>query len=392
MRKIRILHCPDIVGGNPPSLARAERELGLDSWSISVHPSIFDYHCDEVLLKPSDNGRDYVRAIWRLFWKGLHGYHFIHYNFGSTIFPAHVTSNPNSSRLWKSFGKPLFTFLRMIDLPVFHALGKGIAVTFQGDDARQGDFSLQNFKISIAQFVDTNYYEPKTDAEKRRKIALFDRLADLIYYMNPDLGHILPARAKFLPYAHIDLREWKVIPPIEKQRPLVVHAPSQRGVKGTDVIVQTVECLKRNGVDFDFELVEGFPNTEARKVYERADLLIDQLYAGWYGGVSVEFMALGKPVICYVRESDLKFIPEKMRQELPVINATAETLYDILKHWLHEKAARLEVGERGRAYAEKWHDPLTIAAILKKDYESVLSKKPLYRFRRQVRSSYHVEE
>ena len=66
-------------------------------------------------------------------------------------------------------------------------------------------------------------------------------------------------------------------------------------------------------------------NKEARKRYETADILIDQLLAGWYGGLAVELMALGKPVICYIREDDLKYIPKEMRDELPIINAN--TLY-----------------------------------------------------------------
>lgn len=379
MQKIRVLHCPSMVGGNPQGLARAERELGLRSWSIAIQQTKFAYPCDEILHKPSDSGVDYVRAIWRLFWKGLHGYDFIHYNAGSTIFPMHIPNNPNSSVPWKLLGKPLFALLRMADLPIFHVLGKGVAVTFQGNDARQGDFSLQNFEISIAQFVDQEVYSPKSDAEKRKKIANFDRFVDLIYYLNPDLGHILPSRAKFLPYAHIDLREWKAIPLSHEHRPLIVHAPSRRDVKGTDVVVKIVERLKSEGVEFDFKLVEGLPNNEARKIYEQADLLIDQLFAGWYGGLAAELMALGKPVISYIRESDLGFIPKKMYQELPVINTTPDTLYHVLKQCLNDRTKLIETGLRSRAYMENWHDPRVIAAQLKKDYAEILSKKPVYR-------------
>jgi hypothetical protein len=62
-------------------------------------------------------------------------------------------------------------------------------------------------------------------------------------------------------------------------------------------------------------------NEAARRIYEKADLLVDQLLAGWYGGVAVEFMALGKPVVCYLRESDLRFLPEAMRRQIPIIRA-----------------------------------------------------------------------
>jgi hypothetical protein len=41
------------------------------------------------------------------------------------------------------------------------------------------------------------------------------------------------------------------------------------------------------------------------------------LFAGWYGGLAVELMALGKPVLAYIREEDLSFVDPQMRYELP---------------------------------------------------------------------------
>lgn len=369
---IRVLHCPDIIGGNPSALARAERELGLDSRAVAFRNTVFSYPIDETLLKASDGMAAYASAMVRLFFKAMR-YDFIHYNFGRTIFPTHSMMLPKNGFL-SSIGRPILALLRMIDLPILHALGKGIAVTFQGDDARQGDYSLENFEISIAESVGTDYYTPESDIGKRRNIVAFDRYADLIYYTNPDLAQVLPRRAKFMPYAHVDIRSWNVVPSRNRVRPLVVHAPSHRGVKGTNVVLQTVELLQKEGVDFDLQVVEGLPNHEARKIYEEADLLIDQLYAGWYGGLAVELMALGKPVICYIREADLKFIPKKMREDLPIINATTETLRHVLKEWLTvRKDELLPLGARSRTYVESWHDPLKIAAQLCDDYKSVMA-------------------
>ena len=131
-------------------------------------------------------------------------------------------------------------------------------------------------------------------------------------------------------------------------------------------------------------MVEGLPNNATRKVYEQAVVLIYQLYAGWYGGLTVELMALGRPVISYIRESDLGFIPEKMRQDLPVINATAEILYDVLKRWLNDRMGLIELRKRSRSFVENWHGPLVIAAKLKKDYAEILSNKQFYRLFQKI--------
>ena len=81
-----------------------------------------------------------------------------------------------------------------------------------------------------------------------------------------------------------------------------MHAPSHRGVKGTERVVEAVEQLRGEGIPLELELVEGRPHAEARKAYERADILVDQLLVGWYGAVAVELMALGRPVVCFMDE------------------------------------------------------------------------------------------
>jgi glycosyltransferase involved in cell wall biosynthesis len=111
-------------------------------------------------------------------------------------------------------------------------------------------------------------------------------------------------------------------------------------------------------------------------MYEQADLVIDQLLVGWYGGMAVEAMALGKPVISYIREGDLRFIPPAMSSQLPIIRATPSTLYDVLSEWLTVRRQELSrVGSRSRAYVERWHDPLWIANRLKREYETIVAER-----------------
>jgi hypothetical protein len=111
-----------------------------------------------------------------------------------------------------------------------------------------------------------------------------------------------------------------------------------------------------------------------RQVLEEADLLVDQLLSGWYGGVAVEMMALGKPVICYLRDKDLDFIGESMRADLPIIRATPKTIYEVLKDYLVRRRPELaEIGARSRTFVEKWHDPISIAGLLSEAYRSATS-------------------
>ena len=189
--------------------------------------------------------------------------------------------------------------------------------------------------------------------------------------------HVLPKNSTFIPYSHIFLDDWKPIYTQTEDRLLrICHAPSHRAVKGTKYILSAVENLKSCGYNFDLILIENMSNSDARKQYEKCDVLIDQLFAGWYGGLAVELMALGKPVMVYIREEDLQFIPKEMAQSLPFITASADTIEEKLEIVLNmDRNKLLKCAYKSREYVEIWHDPIKIANIIKKDYEMALMSK-----------------
>ncbi len=138
------------------------------------------------------------------------------------------------------------------------------------------------------------------------------------------------------------------------------------------------KILQDEGVEFDFQLVENLSYIEAKKLYQKADLLIDQLLIGWYGGLAVELMALGKPVICFIQPNDLQFVPIPMKADMPLIQATPTTIYEVLKEYLTYRQHNLKaLGQLSRAYVETWHDSLKIAAFLKANYMEAFLKRNL---------------
>ena len=265
------------------------------------------------------------------------------------------------------------------EISLYRLLRRPLFVHYQGDDARQGDFSRYKFRHSIAQYVDEGYYSAETDALKRRMIRRMSHYCAQVYAVNPDLMHVLGPQARFVPYSHISLDEWVPVYTQLEPRPLRIgHAPSHRKAKGTDIILAALEQLGAEGYEFELELVEGIPNDQARRKYEQIDVLIDQLHAGWYGGLAVEAMALGKPVMVYIREEDLQFIPPEMKAELPFIRVTMETVKGDLRQLIRMAREDLyALAQRSRRYVERWHDPLRISEEIKLDYEKALRAKGL---------------
>ncbi len=149
----------------------------------------------------------------------------------------------------------------------------------------------------------------------------------------------------------IDLREYEPHPPSDAQRPVVLHAPSSRRRKGTEHVIAACAQLP-----VELEIVEGLHHDEARRRYERADIVVDQLNAGWYGLFAIEAMALGKPVVTFLHEEAVDRTEHAFQARVPIVNASAETLVERLRPLVEDAALRRELGAAGRAYVERVHD------------------------------------
>jgi glycosyltransferase involved in cell wall biosynthesis len=149
----------------------------------------------------------------------------------------------------------------------------------------------------------------------------------------------------------IDLARIAPAPRPERERPLIVHAPSHRGRKGTEHVLAACE-----GLAADLELVEGLHHDEALERYRAADVVVDQLNAGWYGLFAIEAMALGKPVVTFLHEEAVRRTEEAFGIEVPLVSATKETLRDRLRGLVASADERRRIGNASRAYVERVHD------------------------------------
>ena len=154
----------------------------------------------------------------------------------------------------------------------------------------------------------------------------------------------------------VDLSRIEPVPPSDRARPLIVHAPSSRRRKGTEHVVAAVE-----GLDADLELVEGLRHGEAFERYRAADVVVDQLNAGWYGLFAIEAMALGKPVVTFLHDEAVRRTEQAFGTRVPIVSATAETLREALRPLVADAARRRELGAASRAYVERVHDVETVA-------------------------------
>ena len=78
--------------------------------------------------------------------------------------------------------------------------------------------------------------------------------------------------------------------------PVLVHAPSNRLVKRTDLVLEAVQILESEGIQFQFMLFEGVANSVVLEAIRSADIVIDQP-ATWPARFAIEGMAAGCVVV-----------------------------------------------------------------------------------------------
>ncbi|WP_206529761.1 glycosyltransferase family 1 protein [Brevibacillus sp. SYP-B805] len=252
------------------------------------------------------------------------------------------------------------------DLKELHALGKKFVMHHWGNDVR--------FKAKAAQLSPYLYdlCNPFTDEEIAARLARNSQYIktaiiqdlELLPYV---LGHY--TYVYVLPLAFDVTGTIPQYPRVDTRVPLIIHAPTQPTFKGTVYVEDAIQRLRQAGFQFDYKRIEFMSNAEALSYYRQADIVIDQLLVGTYGLFAVEAMALGKPVISYLREDLVSTYPAN----LPIINANPTTLYNTLIPLITDPLLRHTTGIKSRQYAEQRHDIPMIIPQLLEIYKVVMS-------------------
>ena len=241
------------------------------------------------------------------------------------------------------------------DYPILKQLGKKVISLFNGSDIRHWSAAEPVAAAYGYQIPDMCREEPYRNLNARlTNLRMAERYADAIFSLpfQSELA-VRPYWHFFLPvnmevYGH-------AIP--ARDIPVVVHAPSRRSFKGTDVFLATLDRLRDEGVQFELKLLEGVPNPEVLRTLVDADVVLDELNSPHYAMLALEGMATGCAVVA---GSDFGYVP--VQGESPIVNVRPHTLYEKLKELLTNKELRLDHARRGRAFVEQTHSHLDVAA------------------------------
>lgn len=336
---MRILLAPTEIAGTMGATARALRNLGLKavSCNLKYKHNPYGYVCD-IDFGPQSKPLSITEKFSKhcFLYTSIFRFDVFHFYFGRTL-----------SR-------------KKRDLPILKSLGKKLLMEFVGSDARIANYLPNTKEVNIAKKSPEKVIKNLTRLSKYIDVALvYDW--ELRAYVEPYFKRVEIVRQrveldKYLPQ----------YPDPNRKVPLIVHAPSHRELKGTDFVLAAIETLKSR-YTFDFQLIENMKHSEAMKLYGEADIIVDQLRIGTHGGLALESMALGKPVITYLREESKEFYPKS----IPIVSASTETVCEVLERLISDGALRHDIGVRGRKYMEEFHDSLKVAKRLHSIYKSL---------------------
>jgi hypothetical protein len=189
-------------------------------------------------------------------------------------------------------------------------------------------------------------------ASKIKVVRTAERFADLIL-SHPTMGQ-LQTRPYMRTSIPIDLSQYRFHVP-DRKVPLVLHAPSDRDAKGTSYVLAAVDQLKREGVKFEFRLIERMPNDQLRVLLAESDIVIDQLFSYSIATLALESLATGNVVLSRYSPA-FAHIPV----ECPVVNVNMHTLTDQLRRVILDRHMRRQLAYVGREYVEKYHSHVRV--------------------------------
>ncbi len=249
------------------------------------------------------------------------------------------------------------------ELALLRLAGKVVVVYPYGSDARLPSTTRRLGRWNAYTDVPPGA-EDRDEAAVRARLAAFARHASVMLGC-ADLVEDLPRMDGVLLYP-FDGRGWEPVDAPDDGVVRIVHSPNHRHYKGTRYLEAAVAALREEGLPIELVLVEGVPNEDARRLYAAADIVADQFLIGAYALFAIESMALGKPVLCYLNDRFAPAHPEWA--ECPIVNASPDTLADVLREHLAAPARRRERGRLGPAYVERYHSLAAVGRVMDGHY------------------------
>jgi hypothetical protein len=270
---------------------------------------------------------------------------------------------------------------KWLELPLMRLAGKRVVVSAYGADVRLKEANEKWQPWNICR---------ECPEPGRHCICTNDKKAWLDHWVAwsnkalamGDMGDFVFRADRDFIYWPIDVKKIDYVGVQHHQGPVIVaHSPNHKHFKGTRFLEDAVRSLRNKGLDVNLDIIQGVSNQEARRRYAAADIVFAQCLAGWTGFTEIEAMAAGKPVMTFIRSPQyIETIPG-----WPCVNADAEHVEKELERLILDPDLRIELGQKGREYIEKYWSFEALASKYDNFHQSIWKNNSLLKTLRQRR-------
>jgi hypothetical protein len=335
-----------------PLLARCDRLLGLGSSSLVYTTYHVSRHFDVDLsrisgwLERTCPAVHYRFSRWVFAWTLLRYDIFHLFNDRGVMSPTvRMGVNPIELAALKRAGKRLYTY------------AYGADVRTRARTLAMGEYNL------CAACPQPGVYCQCDDEVGEENMRMIGRHANAMVATGDMLAYVPGARN--MPYWPIDVHRRSLTTRPRRPGPFrVAHAPNHEAFKGTAHLERAVTKLRAQNHEIELVRVQGVPNAKVLELFEDADVVADQFIAGFHGYTALEAMALGKPVLCYLRGPDMAVDFERC----PIIRADPDSLESVLRDCVTGKVDLEGIGADSRRYVETYYSPEAIASQVGRMY------------------------
>jgi Tfp pilus assembly protein PilF len=135
----------------------------------------------------------------------------------------------------------------------------------------------------------------------------------------------------------------------------IVHPTTNRNIKKTELFLNTIDRLRREGCDIEPVLIEHKTNQECLDLKSQAHLTYDQISVGIYGVSAIESMAAGHVVFGGISNFAASYHPDN-----PIVWVTENSLAQRIKYFVEHREQIPDRGQAGIDWVKMHHDPMKI--------------------------------
>lgn len=247
------------------------------------------------------------------------------------------------------------------EIPVLRRGGLTVGLIAHGSDVRIPDVHTGTTKWSP--FTDTTWESvPILQASATLNARTMNEYDGPTFVSTPDLLDFVPGAA-WCPVV-VDPDRWASTHPVlEREVPVVAHAPSASRFKGSELIDPILAGLAERGV-IEYRRITGVPPVQMPQVYRDADIVLDQFALGSYGVAACEAMAAGRIVVGHNTDAVRSRVRTDAGVDLPIVEADPESIVSVIEALMAGRDAARASSAAGVEFVRRLHDGTWSARVL----------------------------